>query len=167
MGDTPAIAFGLFSLALGILLYRKRMKLIRSGSGAALAVAGAKPTGGKLGGGSGSKDRWYKIPAAVLYRIISGLMFLGGVGLASTFIGDWLRSWDFSIGPLGSTACATILALLLGVAVLIDVFDGNGLKPLTYAMIVSFPLLWATAGGSLAWPRALSAQAWLWMTGAV
>lgn len=159
MGDTPAIAFGLLCLALGILLYKKRAKLTRGTA----APAAAPSAGGK----SGSGGQWYKIPAAVLYRIISGLMFFGGVGLASTFIGDWLRSWDFSIGPVDSGAIVTILAVLLFFAVGIDVLNGNGLKPSTYGMIVLFPLLWATAGGSLAWPKALSAQAWTWMTGAI
>lgn len=157
MGDTPAITFGLLCLALGVMLYRKRGKLIKDGAG--LAAAGRS-----IGSGKGRK---LGIPSAVLCRIISTLMFLGGVGLASTFLGDWLRTWDFSVGSVSSGAIATILAVLLGSAVLIDVFDGNGLKPTTYALIVTFPLLWATAGGSLAWPKALSAQAWVWMTGAI
>lgn len=158
MGDTPAIAFGLLSLALGIIFYRKRAKLIR-GAGAAVGTDGKAAAGGK--------GRKLGIPATVLYRIISALMFLGGAGLASTFIGDWLRDWDFSIGKVSSTAIVTIVAVLLGFAVGIDVFDGNGLKPSTYGMIVLFPLLWATAGGSLAWPKAVSAWAWTQMTGAI
>jgi hypothetical protein len=161
MGDTPAIAFGLLCLALGILLYKKRAKLVKTGAAAATVAA----AGGKSAGGGGGKR--FGLPAAVLYRIISCLMFFGGVGLASTFLGDWLRSCDFSIGSLGSTAIAVILAVLLGFAVGIDVFDGGGLKASSYAMMVVFPLLWATAGGSLAWPKSLSAQAWRWMTGAL
>ncbi|WP_433516485.1 hypothetical protein ACQP2T_13485 [Nonomuraea sp. CA-143628] len=157
MGDTPAIAFGLLSLALGILFYKKRAKLMRTGGGAV-------PAGG---GAASGKSKKLSIPGPVLYRIISTLMFLGGVGLASTFLGDWLRGMDFSIGAVSSGAIATIVAVLLGFAVGIDVFDGNGLKPTTYAMIVMFPLLWATAGGSLSWPKALSAWAWTQMTGSI
>lgn len=161
MGDTPAIAFGLLSLALGIIFYRKRAKLVRNAGTASSDTA----VGGKSGGGG--RGRKLGIPGPVLYRIISTLMFLGGVGLASTFVGDWLRDWDFSIGKVSSTAIVTIVAVLLGFAVGIDVFDGNGLKPSTYGMIVLFPLLWATAGGSLAWPKAVSAWAWTQMTGAI
>lgn len=165
--DTPAIAFGLLCLALGILLHKKRAKITASGSGAdagAVAVHGARGgRAGVTGGGRGGRG----IPRAVLCRIISALMFFGGVGLASSFFGDWLRGWDFSIATVSSTGIAVILAILLGVAVAIDVWDGGGLKPLTYGMIVLFPLLWATGGGSLAWPKALSAQAWGWMTGAM
>lgn len=157
MGDTPAIAFGLLSLALGILFYRKRAKIAKGGVG---------PAGAGAAAGAG-KARKLGIPAPVLYRIISTLMFFGGVGLASTFLGDWLRSWDFSIGSVSSGAIVTIVAVLMFFALLIDVFDGNGLKPTTYAMIVIFPLLYATAGGSLAWLKVLSAQAWTWMTGAI
>jgi len=156
MGDTPAIAFGLLCLALGILFYKKRAKISKVGGPAAAPGAGGPSTRKKFG-----------IPGPVLYRTISTLMFFGGVGLASTFVGDWLRSWDFSIGPVSSGAIVTIVAVLMFFALLIDVFDGNGLKPSTYAMIVIFPLMYATAGGSLAWPKALSAQAWSWMTGAI
>lgn len=155
MGDTPAIAFGILCLALGILFYKKRAKLMKGGGPTAPGAA-APGKAKKLG-----------IPGPVLYRIISTLMFLGGVGLASTFLGDWLRGMDFSIGAVSSGAIATIVAVLLGFAVGIDVFDGNGLKPTTYAMIVMFPLLWATAGGSLSWPKALSAWAWTQMTGSI
>lgn len=161
--DTPAIAFGLLCLALGILLHKKRAKITASGSGAdagAVAAHGARGGRGGRGGGRG-------IPRAVLCRVISALMFFGGVGLAASFLGDWLRTWDFSIATVSSTGIAVILAVLLGVAVAIDVWDGNGLRPTTYGMIVLFPLLWATGGGSLAWPKALSAQAWSWMTGAM
>jgi hypothetical protein len=155
MNDTPAIAFGTLCLALGILFYRKRSKLIKQGGPA--GTAGTAP----------GKSRKFGVPAPVLYRIISGLMFLGGVGLASTFIGDWLRSWDFSIGEVSSTAIVTILAVLMFFALLIDVFDGGGLKPSTYGMIVLFPLMWATAGGSLSWLKVMSAWAWTQMTGAI
>lgn len=159
MGDTPAIAFGILCLALGILFYKKRAKISKPGG-----ASGGPSSGGQTPGGKGGK---FRIPAAILYRIISGLMFFGGVGLAATFIGDWLRDWDFSIGEVPSTAIVIIVAVFMFFALLIDVFDGNGLKPTTYAMIVIFPLMYATAGGSLAWPRALSAQAWSWMTGTV
>jgi hypothetical protein len=155
MGDTPAIAFGILCLALGILLHKKRAKISHKGDG---------DISGK---GRGSGKRSAGIPRAVLCRIISVLMFLGGVGLASTFVGDWLRGWDFSIAEVNSTGIAAILAVLLGVAVLIDVWDGNGLRPSTYGMIVLFPMLWVTGGGSLSWPKAISAQAWAWMTGAM
>lgn len=167
MGDTPAIAFGLLCLALGILLHKKRRKISGGGGVEDLAAVGARGRGKRSsnpGGGGGGRGI---VPRAVLCRIISGLMFFGGVGLASSFIGDWLAGWDFSIAEVGSTGIAAILAILLGVAVAIDVWDGGGLKPLTYGMIVLFPLLWATGGGSLAWPRALSAQAWSWVTGAM
>ncbi|WP_219471277.1 hypothetical protein [Nonomuraea rhizosphaerae] len=167
MGDTPAIAFGLLCLALGILFYRKRAKLTRGAVSAPSTSADGKTTTARTAGAGAGRGRRIGIPAAVLYRIISGLMFLGGVGLASTFIGDWLDSLDFSIGQVSAPAIVTIVAVLLGFAVGIDVFDGNGLKPSTYGMIVLFPLLWATAGGSLAWPKALSAWAWSQMTGAI
>ncbi|WP_433519019.1 hypothetical protein ACQP2T_27980 [Nonomuraea sp. CA-143628] len=153
MGDTPAIAFGLLSLALGILFHKKRAKIIRSG--------------GEEGGGKGKTGGRGILPRAVLCRIISVLMFLGGVGVASSFVGDWLRGWDFSIGEVPTVAIAAIVAVVLGFAVLIDVWDGGGLKPITYGMIVMFPLLWATGGGSLSWPKAISAQAWSWVTGAM
>ncbi|MET8987775.1 hypothetical protein ABZW49_20200 [Nonomuraea wenchangensis] len=156
MGDTPAIAFGLLCLALGILFYRKRGKISKPAGGGATA-------GGPAPVGKGK----FRIPAPVLYRIISGLMFFGGVGIASTFVGDWLRGWDWSIGTLSSRACIVIVAVLMFFALLIDVFDGNGLKPTTYAMLVIFPLMWATAGGSLAWPKALSSWAWARVTGAI
>lgn len=156
--DTPAIAFGILCLALGILLHKKRAKLVRTDGGDGVAAA--------VGNGRGGGKRKGILPRAVLCRIISVLMVFGGVGLASSFIGDWLRTWDFSIATVSSTGIAIILAILLGVAVAIDVWDGGGLKPITYGMIVLFPLLWATGGGSLAWPKALSAQAWTWMTGA-
>lgn len=156
MGDTPAIAFGLLALALGILFHKKRAKLIRTDG-----EEGATGTGKNAG------KRRGVLPRAVLCRIISALMFIGGVGLAATFIGDWLRTWEFSIASIPSAGVAIIVAVLLGFAVGIDVWDGGGLKPLTYGMIVMFPLLWAAGGGSLAWPKALSAQAWSWMTGAI
>ncbi|MEV0993388.1 hypothetical protein [Nonomuraea sp. NPDC050202] len=165
MTDAPAIAFGLFCLALGIMLYKKRAKLIKGGGGAAALSAAAAAKAG--GAGTTTRARKLGIPAPVLYRIISGLMFFGGVGLASTFIGDWLRTWNFSIGEVSSAAVITIVAVLMFFALLIDVFDGNGLKPTTYGMLVMFPMMWATAGGSLSWPKALSAQAWSWMTGAI
>jgi hypothetical protein len=156
MGDTPAIAFGILCLALGILFHKKRAKIIRSG--------GEEGAAGK--GTAGGKGKGI-LPRAVLCRIISVLMFLGGVGLASSFFGDWLHGWDFSIGEVPTVAIAAIVAVVLGFAVLIDVWDGGGLKPLTYGMIVMFPLLWATGGGSLSWPKAISAQAWSWVTGAM
>ncbi|MBO3744890.1 hypothetical protein J5X84_02340 [Streptosporangiaceae bacterium NEAU-GS5] len=154
MNDVPAIAFGILALLLGILLHRKRRKIVRGGA--------SDDLGGRTRGGS----RKIGLPAPVLNRIISVLMFLGGVGLASTFVGSWLADLDFSIGQVTSTAIITIVAVLLGVAVLIDVFDGNGLRPTTYAMICTFPLMWAAAGGSLSWPKAISATCWSWLTGA-
>jgi hypothetical protein len=158
--DTPAIAFGILCLALGILLHKKRHKIIRKDGEE--GAAGKGKHGGVITG-----KRKGIIPRAVLCRIISVLMVFGGVGIATSFVGDWLRTWDFSIATVSSTGIAAILAVLLGVAVAIDVWDGGGLKPLTYGMIVMFPLLWATGGGSLSWPKALSAQAWSWMTGAI
>ncbi len=145
--DAPAIVFGILCLGLGILLHKKRAKI--------------------SGGGAGGGGKKLQIPATVLTRIISGCMFFGGVGLASTFVGGWLRGMNFSIGPVSSNAVIVIAAILLGVAVLIDVVNGNGLKTYTYAMIVTFPLLWAAAGGSLALPRAISATAWSWINGAI
>ncbi|MFI6793709.1 hypothetical protein ACIBG4_40895 [Nonomuraea sp. NPDC050383] len=136
MGDTPAIAFGLLCLALGILIHKKRGKLSR-------------------------------IPSAVLNRVICALMFLGGTGLAATFIGDWLKGLDFSIGQVTSGHIVVGLVVLLGVAVAIDVFDGHGLRPSTYGMIAFFPILYATAGGSLAWVRQISAAGWSTISGAM
>lgn len=135
--DTPALAFGLLSLALGVLLYKKQHKL---------------PP---------------KLQGPPINRIISALMFFGGTGLAATFIGDWLRAMDFSIGQVTSTHIIVILVVILFVAVLIDVVDGNGLRPSTYAMIAFFPILYAAAGGSLSWVRALSAAAWSAIRGAI
>jgi hypothetical protein len=135
--DTPAIAFGLLCLAVGILLHKKR---------------------GKIPG---------KLQGAPLNRIISVLMLFGGTGLASTFIGDWLRGLDFSIGQITSTHIVVGLVVFLGIAVAIDILDGNGLRPSTYAMIAFFPVLYAAAGGSLAWVREISRAAWSGINGAI
>ena len=144
--DAAVIGVGLFSLALGVILHKKRASLVKGGGGG----------GPKIG-----------IPSAMYNRIISGLMLLGGTGLAATFIGDWLASMDFSVFGMQSRHVIILLAVLLLIAVAIDVFNGNGLKPYTYGMIVLFPLLWAAGDGSLAWPRAVSAWAWGYLTGAV
>ncbi|GAA4193387.1 hypothetical protein GCM10022252_36220 [Streptosporangium oxazolinicum] len=42
-----------------------------------------------------------KLNGPVLNRVISILMFLGGTGLAGTFIGEWLSGLNFSIGEVG------------------------------------------------------------------
>lgn len=146
--DAAVVVFGLFSLALGVVLLKKRGSIVKGGKG------GGAGGGPKIG-----------IPPIVFNWLVSLLMVLGGTGLAATFLGDWLREMDFSIAGAPSRGVIILLAILTLAAVAFDVLNGNGLKNYTYAMIVLLPLMWAAGDGSLSWPRSISAWAWTHITG--